>query len=173
MNKKIKDLESKSLSNDELMKIIKNKANLLIYHQLEDYDNIDDVLGRHKACILLYETALNYGHWCCVFKRDAKTIEFFDPYGLVPDSELKWIPKNLRKDGRYPHLSYLMYNSPYKFIFNDHKLQKHNDDVSTCGRHVGVRLVMKDMKIDKYAKLLNSDKRFDPDYIVTALTAKL
>ena len=173
LKQKIKLLESKSLSNEDLMKIVNHKANLLIYHQLKGYDNIDDVLGPHKACILLYETSYNYGHWCCIFKRDKDTIEFFDPYGYYPDSELKWIPKYLRKNGRYPHLSWLIYHSPYKLIYNDHRLQRSKKDVSTCGRHVGVRLVNRDIPIDTYAKILLSDKEFDPDFIVTLLTAPI
>lgn len=158
-----------SLSNGDINKLLDGKCNIMSYDQLSKYDNIDSAMGKYGALILLYQTKQNYGHWCCVFKRNNNTIEFFDPYGLFPDDELEFVPKNMRKvlNEDYPHLTWLLYNSGYKKIdYNSKQLQKFKGDVNTCGRHCAVRIMLRNLPIDEYIKFLGKD----PDKKVLELT---
>lgn len=171
MNKLIKKLEDKGISNFDILELVDHKANLITYTDLAKVNNIDEILDPYGACIILFLTRKNYGHWCCLF-RTGNLLEFFDPYGLKPDEELNFkIDPYFRKIAKqdYPHLSYLLYHSPYKISYNHFQFQKFKKDVKTCGRHVAVRLMFRHLPLEKYIKLILSSK-FDPDKTVTLLT---
>lgn len=171
-------LEGKSLSGEEVLKIVGNKANMLTYPELTKYENIDECLGQHGALVLLYETRENYGHWCClIHHKDRNLYEFFDSYGIFPDDEFKWIPQHFRIKSNqvYPHLTWLLYNSKAKVEYNHHKLQMKSGKnvIATCGRHVACRINYRNVKLDDYAKILTKNKGHPPDEIVTLLTSKI
>lgn len=172
MEKLIRNLENKSLSNHELLKMINNKANLLIYSELSKKKTIDQVLGKHGACIILYETKKDYGHWCCIFKLNKNTLEFFDPYGKKVDQQLKWIDNNFRKHHNewYPHLSSLLLKSSYKLTYNNYKFQKFEKEVNTCGRWVGLRLKFRHLSLEEFKKIFKKKRDETPDFYATLLT---
>lgn len=153
------------------MKLINNKANLVTYPELVKYNSIDDALGPYKACIILYLTSKNYGHWCCLFRK-GNVIYFFDSYGIFIDDELKFTDENFRKANNqyYPHLTYLLHKSPYKIDYNNHKLQSENGNITTCGRFVGCRLILRNLNNDQFASLFKNNK-YTPDELVTLLTS--
>ena len=168
----LKELQKISLSNEEMMKLVNNRANLVQYPELSKYNNIDQLLQPYGACIILYLTRKNYGHWTCVFKVDNNTIEHFDPYGLYIDEELNFNmdPYFRKVSGQdFPHLSFLLYNSPYNLSFNQYKFQQKIKDVSTCGRHTGMRLILRNLNLNDYKKLICSTK-YTPDEVVTIIT---
>ncbi len=164
-------LRQKSLSGDEILKIAGGKAKVITYPELRKYNRIEDAFDKNKALIIIYLTRHNYGHWTCLFEGKDKRIEFFDSYGLLPDDEIKFIPEIFRRQsGQYlPHLTWLLYNSNRKIHYNNHKLQKDLADNNTCGRHVGLRLLLRDATCDEYAKLFKGYK-LSPDEIVTIIT---
>src|SRR3990172_2535674 len=92
----IKTLRRKALSGSEMMKLIANKARIMTYPELHDYDTIEEVLGPHQAVIILYLTSDNFGHWVCLFINKNGNINFFDSYSLMPDSQLKEIDIHFR-----------------------------------------------------------------------------
>lgn len=172
--RELDSLKSIPLSESDILNLIDDKANVLTYRELEEYDNINDALGNHKALILLYETKPNYGHWTCVFKVGKNKIQFFDSYGLFIDDEMNFVP-NIFKETNYNdyrHLSKLLYNSGYKIYYNNYKLQSDSTDeqqINTCGRFVAVRLALRDLTEDQFANIF---LRFDdPDLLVTYLTS--
>lgn len=168
----LKYVKKKPLSSEDILTICENGANLLTYPELTKYKTLDEALGRKRALILLYETEQNYGHWVCVFKLNSNTIEHFDPYGLKPDKELKFVPANYRKvSGQdYPHLTALLYNSGYEITYNEYKLQKMKKDTNTCGRWVAMRIAMRMLPLEEFVKLFKL-KGLTPDDVVTLLTA--
>jgi hypothetical protein len=172
MNKIIKKLEKHSLSDNELLELVSNKANLLTYTEVSKINTMDELLGPYGACIILYLSKHNYGHWCCIFLVGSNELEFFDPYGTYIDFQLKHIPEYFRKvSGQMcPHLSCLMINSPYLLSYNEYKFQKHEKDISTCGRHVAIRLILRKLDLESYKDFITSTPN-DPDYVVTMLTA--
>lgn len=179
MNNIIKKLESVSLSGNQVLKLVNNKANLMTYTELTKYNNIFDCFGKHKALILLYVTTHNYGHWVCLIKHNNKHIEFFDSYGFIVDDELDFISKEFRKESNQIHryLTYLLYKSGAQIEYNHAQLQKFttdpNNQISTCGRHVATRINLMDIPLDDYIDLMTSVKNIDADFIVTYLTRSI
>ena len=88
---------SKSLSGTEVLDLMDNKCNLVQYSDLHNIKSIDELLGEYKKCVLLYQTSANYGHYCCVWEYN-DTIFFFDSYGGVVDSQLNFVPKDLKDE---------------------------------------------------------------------------
>jgi len=167
----IKKLQNISLSNDDILKKLDGKVNIIDYSQLKYVHDIDEILYPYDACVILYLTRKNYGHWTCIFKR-GNLIEHFDSYGLMPDAELDWkMDPYFRKKSNqdYPHLSCLLIDSKYDLSFNEHQFQKKLKDINTCGRHVIVRLWCRDMPLEDYKKMFDSFT-LDPDSVVTILT---
>lgn len=175
LRKIINKLKKKSLSGDDVLKLLNNKAKLIIYSDLENFKHIDDALENNGNLIILYETKQSYGHWTCLFRNELKpnVISFFDPYGLKPDDELRFVPKHFKKISgqNYPLLSALLIESGYKIEYNEYKLQQSLEDINTCGRHCVVRILMKVLSLEDYVKLLKSFKKYSPDDIVTFITA--
>jgi|SRR5271154_2028970 len=171
----LKVYENIALSDREVLKLIDGKANLILYPDLIEYDNIDEILEPYGACIILFEAKPKYGHWCCLFKQNEKLLEFFNPYGGYPDDSLEYIPMHFRliSNQYYPYLSFLMYYSPYELSYNEYKFQKHGKDIKTCGRHAAMRLVFRHLSLDDYKQLLDflcKILKMNYDEIVTLLT---
>jgi hypothetical protein len=167
----IKKLKAKPLSGDELLKFLGRKSNLITYPQLIDYDNIDEVMGKHDACIILYLTTRDFGHWTVVF-RNKRGLNFFDPYGLKPDSELKDIESHFRRESGQskPLLTCLLDDANEPVYYNEFRLQKKLSDVATCGRYAILRVIFKSLSDKQFAELLRSTP-LSPDDLVTVLTA--
>ncbi|HXS60463.1 MAG TPA: hypothetical protein VN703_06590 [Candidatus Sulfopaludibacter sp.] len=175
MDDLIKQLESKSFSGEDIMAVCDNKTKIITYPQIYQFKNIDDLLKPFDNVVILYETSPSYGHWVCLLKHKNKGkpyIEFFDSYGMPPDKQLTFISKEFRKQNNeaYPILSDMLIKSKYPIKYNDVQLQKLYEDVSSCGRHVAFRIVMQNIKLGRYIKLLKKSK-YPPDMIVTYLTA--
>lgn len=164
------------LSNTDIINLVDGDTNLIKYGQLSEVDNIDQILSPHGACVILYETSPNVGHWVCVFKKNKNNIEFFDPYAYMFDEEQLKFNKNkaFKKESNqdFPHLTYLLYNSPYKIHYNEFPLQKKRSDTSTCGRFVAMRLMLRHIPLKKFKKIMNSTD-LTPDDFVTLLTSVL
>ena len=171
----VKILQKKSFSGKDIMNLIDGKANMITYPELSRFSHIDQVLGRHGACVILYLTKQNYGHWCCMFRkyRKPKTIIFFDSYGTIPDDELLEIPAHMNKKlgQNRAFLSQLLLDSGYDVEYNDKKLQKFAKDVNTCGRWTGFRLAVRRLDTELFSILC--DQMEDPDAFVTAITAEV
>jgi len=171
----LKQYENIALSDKDLRKLVEGKASIVLYPNLIHYKTIDEVLGPHEACFLLFEAKRHYGHWTLLFKSDPTTIEFFNPYGGYPDDSLEYIPMHFRKKSNqlHTHLSVLLDKSPYELTYNEFQFQKKAKDTKTCGRWCAVRLLMRytslyDFKevIDKLSKELG----LSGDEFVTLLT---
>lgn len=171
----LKKYEKISLSNYNIFDLLNKRVRILTYPELIKYDNIEDVLKPNGAFVILYLTKKNYGHWCCVTKH-ADRIEFFDPYGdSLPDEQFEKINIHFRKISNqiFPHLTYLLYKSPYKIEYNNYPFQKEKNNINTCGRHCVVRILLKDLLLDDYHKLIKKcckKTNLNPDQFVTFLT---
>lgn len=172
MEKTIKSLISKSLSNDEIMGIINNKANLISYKNIHKYRSLDELLGNNNACVILYETKPNYGHWCCIFKLNDEMVEFFDPYSIFPDKQIELINDEYREKSNqnYPYLTKLMVESPYILSYNHYPFQKYAKGINTCGRWVALRLLFRFMDLESFIDLFSGRKKYSKDFYVTLLT---
>lgn len=170
---KLKNLMKVALSGQQITNTV--NANLMTYREIKNKTSIDDVLGKNKACVILYETEDYKGHWCCIFEVKPELIEFFDPYGYFIDSQLNHIPESYKQKKGLTHtfLMKLLYYSNYKNIeYNNYPLQQLEKDINTCGRHVIVRLLNRNMKLDDYFNKIR-DSGYSPDVYVTLQTKNL
>jgi hypothetical protein len=168
----LKLVEQYPFSEKELMRLVDHKANLVLYPDIAKYSTVDSLLGPHGACIILYITDINKrfdsisGHWTCLFKINKTTLEWFDPYAMLFDNEM-----DFSKYKYPPYLTKLLEKSDYNIIYNTHQLQRANYNISTCGRHVGMRLQFRSLSLPQYARMLESVPGLTPDNIVTLMTA--
>lgn len=161
-----------SLSGEDIKRLLKGRCKIVTYPDLKQYKTIEDLLSPWGYCVLLYMTSANYGHWTCIIQHKDR-IEFFDSYAMIPDTEFKEIPKEDRYKYNFhgfPYLTKLLYNSGYTIEYNHVPLQKLDDDVSTCGRHVAVRLLLRHIPLNNYLKIMTSCVDATPDDIVIDLT---
>lgn len=172
MEKYINHMVTKSLSNYEILKLVKNRANLVSYTEMHKYRSLDELLGEYGACIVLYETKKNYGHWCCIFKVTNELLEFFDPYGIFPDQELKFIKKDFQIASRQnePYLCKLMLESPYVLSYNHFRFQKYKKGVNSCGRWCGLRIIFRNLPLELFIEIFGKKRKYSNDFYVTMLT---
>ena len=150
MNDIIKRLENTALSNYDILLLLDNKVNIVLYPDLYKYTSIDQLLNPYNCAIILYESRKHYGHWCSIIKRD-NSIEFFNPYGGLPDDCLNHINLDFRIESNQviPILKLLMHESPYELHYNEFQFQQKGYDIKTCGRHCVVRCMLKKYDIYK------------------------
>ena len=163
------------LSDSEVSQLLDGKTHVVVYPDLSQISDIDELLEPHGSCVILIEFKKDYGHWTCLIKRGEDSIEWFDSYGAKPDSELKQIPLSFRIKSNQNHTQIirLLLGSGKKIQYNQYRLQKLKNGINTCGRHCVVRILMKDYNIDKYAKMLRADPDMNPDQVVTEVTNQI
>jgi len=162
--------EDYALGDDDISKILPN-THIFTYPYLKQVKDIDEVFDDEGRAVMLYLTESgNSGHWTCLIRRPNQ-IEFFDPYGEFPDTELNWISKSKRDelDEQAPYLSKLLRESGLPIVYNKHHFQGDGDNISTCGRHSSVRLLFKDLSLPQYANMIEKSG-MNPDDFVTAIT---
>lgn len=174
MDEIISNLKNIALSGNDIYNACEKNIKILKYGQLKNFKNIDDAFNPYDAIALLYESKPNYGHWVLLLRHPKKkTIEFFDSYGIFPDDQLKKIPNEINKmvGQGFIYLTKLLVDSPYKIIYNRVPVQEMGRKISSCGRHLCLRYLLKHVPLKKYIKILTSDSCNNSDDIVTYLTA--
>ena len=159
------------LSSQDIRDSMDGKVRVIRYGELSEYNNIDDLLYPYGNVAILYQTKPNYGHWTCIFKRKVKRgekkgyrrgtneeIEFFDPYGIMLDDELEFIPYQFRVESNQvnKYLTNLLMKSKYPININHIPFQELKDGVNSCGRHVCLRMLLKNMSLKDYTKIFMS-----------------
>jgi hypothetical protein len=167
--------ENIPLNDKDLYHLLGSSYNLVLYPELNKYNSIDELLGNKNACILHFTTRHNYGHWACFWKLNSRTVSFFNSYGGYPDDALSFIPKDFAAENHenYPYLSRLLDHSPYRLTYSATKYQKHSPDIKTCGRHVAVRLMLRDKTDGQYFNFIKKNctqYHLTPDELVTLIT---
>lgn len=165
MDNILKQQENVDLNEDNIKDITKGKCNIVVYHEIPKYNSVDDLLGEFGACIILYETREDFGHWVVLMKIGDNQLEFFDSYGFQMDTELKYAVYD-----NTPYLSNLVSKSSYDLKQNTVRLQTMAEEVNTCGRWASTRIVMRDMPLDKFINIFKRNANFQPDWYVSALT---
>ncbi len=151
--------------NGEQMQALNPDAKILTYIQLQDYKHIDDLfIDTDKIIILYLIRSKTFGHWCCLFKQK-RGYNFFDPYGIIVDGQLNFVPKEKREELQEQHayLAWLLRDSPcyYNYICFQ---GKHSQ---TCGDHTTYRLHNSKKTIEEYTNECFLDKGINnPDIVV-------
>jgi hypothetical protein len=117
-----------SLSDRDISNFFNGGINILRFSDLDDYDNIDDVIGDYERCALLFE-ADESNHWCLIQMvrppNKKPYILFFDSYGLIPENEFNYVPKSFMSISKQQRgtLIKLLIDQPLDVHYNNHKLQ--------------------------------------------------
>lgn len=158
-----------SLSGQDVIDALDGKCNIVSYPDIKKYRNINDLLGKYKKCVILYLNSANYGHWTCIYEYNG-TIYFFDSYGVEPNGQLNWLPKNVNKllKQDHKHLLKLLYNSGKPIEYNEYPLQKFGKGINTCGKWVVFRLKYPFLSVENFRKLFEN-KNIEPDKLINSL----
>jgi hypothetical protein len=153
-------------SDDDLVKICDGKVNVVSYKDVMRAQHVDQVLGKHGAAIMLYETRPRYGHWVALIRQGPDLVEFFDSYGMAPDQQLSFVPPQMNM---HPCLEELFARSGVRCVWNKTKLQAEGQKVSTCGRWAALRIAWKYIPMQVFVKDFQGQS-LKPDSYVTLLT---
>lgn len=167
---------SKLLSDDDLLGVLNKDTRIVPYNEIHQYKTLDDLFGQDNRLIILYISSVQgnstSGHWCTLLRthRNGKNIiEFDDPYGTMPDEALKHIPKSIKnKTGQDKnYLTKLLYdyslNPNNEIHFNELKMQRMSNDISTCGRHVMNRAYFYKIPLEKYQQIFERLRKNNVD----------
>ena len=167
------------LTDAHIMKYGVAKNDIIVYSELGDEYDIEGLLTDDNPYkIVLIEYKKNVGHWILIMKyvlKGKKTLEYFNPFGLLP-SKADFVDDdalNDQLDQEHLFLNKLFYKEESEddfddLIYNKVKFQSREDDVNTCGRHCLMRLIcMKDFNMDlaDYIKFMKKfAKKLDASY---------
>lgn len=172
MEKQILNEVSRMGSIDDIQDIIGHKVNFILYDDLANINNINELFNESygNICVILVRTSKNQGHWILLTKVD-KTITLFNSYGLFVDKDLDYTAVDY-----YPYLSKLMfeYNGPLEY--SDYQLQQFKNyegvSVSTCWRWVAYYAIHKIIPIDDFNDIFKKNKKYiNLDLLITFLTS--
>lgn len=168
----VKNSENYSLSDTEILNLTDNQCKIISYQDLENYNDIDEVLGPFGATVILYQQKQKVGHWTVLIKHSNTLLEIFDSLGLGLDKELEFSEYNKERHGgrAIPHLSILIENSKYKIESNSVQLQKDSKDINTCGKWCAIRVKFREKRLKDFVEMFKSSKIMDGDMWVSALT---
>lgn len=172
---------SRPLSDKDLLRLCDNKANLITHGEIKGYSDVYELMGKNKACIILYVTSSDdgniFGHWTCVFESPKdKSIVYFDPYGQQVDYPLRHMtPRAIEEFGNVPILSEMLEDQiedGKKVHINHHHLQHHLLNDNVCGRLTGLRLNFRMLDDEQFFKLMTSENGINSDQLSAILTAE-
>lgn len=160
-----------SLSGQDIKDLLNDEVYIYTYKDLYNFRNIDDLLGKFRKVVVLYLNSLDYGHWTCLYEHN-NTIYFFDSYGAIPDTQQKFIKKDINEYNKQDlkYLLDLLYSSEKNIEYNQYKLQKFKKGINTCGRWCVVRLQHPEISVDMFAHYFLNQNVMNPDELVVKLT---
>ena len=134
------------VNSEDLKNALGEDLRIIKFQDLKNYSNIYKLLPKQKDYVVIFFTDdiknnTNIGHWTCLMRYNNK-FEFFDSYGLKEPDELKFISdeKRARFGESVDYLQELL--KPVKHTYNNYDYQKWDDNVTTCGRWVILRLML-------------------------------
>jgi hypothetical protein len=176
MNKNLNydKLEKYPLSDSDLKDILGDNIKIIIYPNLNDVYDIEEIFDDMGRCMVLFLTEDQYtGHWLCLHK-EGDDIYYFDPYGEKIDADRKWLGKSKLQElhEEKPLLKDLLLRSGKKIYYNSYPFQEDREDINTCGRHCSTRLLYKHLDLDDYYDMIRKSN-LNPDQFVSNITYKI
>jgi len=179
MDKIIRNAESFSYSDSDIKRLLDDDVRIIRYPELANMHSVEEILGGTSCACILYMTKANFGHWTALIKDPGAqqgSIEIFDPYGMKPDEELKYIPDEFKQKSNQErqHLSYIAADDLKKgkikeIFYNKYPLQSEIENTNTCGRWCAIRCLLKRLSIQEFVPLF-IDQKLPPDAYVTLMT---
>ena len=165
-------LKYKPLSDKEIVDLLDGRTVVRKYNELDRFDTIDELIAPYGNCVILLETAQNYGHWICI-KKTGNMISFFDSYGGFPDNQKHYVNEDfLKRSGqKYNKICELLHKASFNYLveFSNRKLQDiKKPKIATCG-YWCVCFIKSGLTVDDFYDWLNSFKVRDKDSLVVDL----
>jgi hypothetical protein len=96
--------------------------------------------------------------------------EWFDPYGVKPDGEKKWISKETleKLHEEQPYLTQLLkreQDQGAKILYNPYHWQADREGVNDCGWWVLLRLVLKDKSLKEIDTMIKKSGMVSDDWV--------
>ena len=113
------DIERTALSDIDIYNKLRGKTNVLLYRELKNINQIEQIL-KDNSVVILYEKKPKRKHWICIIrylKNNIPTLEFFDSYGFFPDDEKKLINKKFLRstNQRYNKIAELLLEASNRY----------------------------------------------------------
>ena len=153
------------LSKSDIERAFNGKIKVMLYNEIGQYSNIEDLLKPYGRVCILYYWKKYSGHWVCVFKNKNGRVEIFNSFGGFIDDTLKNINKQFKHETNqdYKHLTDLLLKGGRVVEYNDKSLQ--GKKASTCGRWCLYRMHRKDLTIEQFQELFKNIKNKDSKII--------
>lgn len=120
----------------------------LVWDDLAKFKNVYQLMEKGAVVILLQietRNAPKVGHFICLIDH-GHSIEHFDSYGLTMEEELALTHE--------AHLTRIFNQYPKPVVNNTKRLQLIREDINNCGRWVVARLLLREMSLDMFLKLV-------------------
>lgn len=163
MSQFIESIEKEPISSDDIRRIVGPGVNIIVYSSLAHIPNLESLLGRENACVILYRWKPFYGHWVALTASDYGNISYFDSYGKGVDHWLtEQDPQMANKLGQvYPYLSRMLEQavaSGRKVDINRKALQAEGSNIADCGRYAALRCVYRHMSNEAFCSMISDNK---------------
>ncbi len=125
-----------------------SKVKWLLYDELVKFETLAELMELGAAVILLQIESRNapkVGHFIVLLDHGTH-YEHFDSYGFTMDQELAITHER--------HLTRLFKNTRKPIKDNLRRLQTLRQDVNTCGRWVVARILLRQLELDQFLKLI-------------------
>lgn len=168
-----------NVSNLDILRKIKYRPLKSIeYKDLYKLKSLLKLLPNNKLSLLvIYFNTDVGGHWTLLV-RTSNVLSYCDSYGMRPDSELQLIPREVRQENHENHqLTNLLNNmirKGFTLTYNQHKFQKLESGINTCGKYVIsiMELFLKGMNLHgatQYLHSVSTQLNKTPDEIVNMI----
>lgn len=145
-----------SLSDSDIRFLTNGRCKIETYDKIHSAPSIDSLFGDKDCIALLYQLkSKNYGHWTALIRdKENKIIYYFDPYGGMLDDPINHVNPMIAKElhANHNYLARLIEREGYRCDYSDHPVQKLEEGINTCGRHVAARIIHDDLTNDEYVR---------------------
>ena len=172
MDQLIKSIYRVDLNLQEMRQLTRNNASIVLYDNLTINDNILDVIGKTRLCVLLFPTQSGSpnGHYLGIMSYpEINTVLHWDSYGLGVEQEMRYSTSRHVQSNTLGQLYQKFRNQGGKVIFNTYRYQQMLPNVNTCGRFVVIRLMFSKLTEYQFARMMLNQHN-SPDYMVTMMT---
>lgn len=180
----------KALNVSEIADIIRRhnpdcRFKIKTYDYIDQFRDASSLMRGIDALVILYRTKPTFGHWVVLTKCDTDRYReyikhvynvdtdlpvfcFCDSYGMMVDSELKFVPEDLKQmlGETFPKLRDMLNNCRNVVEYNHHHLQ--SDTSNTCGRFAALRAADYEIPLEEWIN--NRFKGKSADKTIVAMT---
>jgi len=163
----VKYFNKRDLTGDEIERLIGKPP--VIYSDLVKYKTLEELLGKERYCIILYQTSSKTnGHFVAITAYDNGIVSYRESYGYNPIQ----VKELCAYDDAMPRYIVQLL-APYQVEYNTFDFQQKGKGISTCGRWSSIFCRMRNVPLRDLIRMVSTNKSeflSDYDNIATVLT---